>query len=168
MGSKARSGCRSPGPRSAVTRSVTVATEAEAGGKVVDAMDAGRARARRVHAACGLCDRRHGLRREARRAYPAAHRQRPRTDREENVRRARLPHPRQHGHRRQQRGWRHGPRRSRTVGALVATTKATLMNMRGRDMPGWLRVSSGDLRTDDQLAPWVEIGTGYARSLPPK
>src|SRR6266542_5684580 len=52
--------------------------------------------------------------------------------------------------------------------ALLATTKATLMNMRGRDMPGWLRVSSDDLRTDDQLAPWVEIGTGYARSLPPK
>jgi TfoX/Sxy family transcriptional regulator of competence genes len=52
--------------------------------------------------------------------------------------------------------------------ALVATTKATLMNMRGRDMPGWLRVNSDDLRTDDQLAPWVEIGTGYARSLPPK
>ena len=51
--------------------------------------------------------------------------------------------------------------------ALVATTKATLMNMRGRDMPGWLRISSDDLRTDDQLAPWVEIGTEYARSLPP-
>ncbi len=50
----------------------------------------------------------------------------------------------------------------------MATTKATLMNMRGRDMPGWLRVRSDDLRTDDQLAPWVEIGTGYARSLPPK
>jgi hypothetical protein len=52
--------------------------------------------------------------------------------------------------------------------ALVTATKATLMNMRGRDMPGWLRVSADDLRTDDQLAPWVEIGTGYARSLPPK
>jgi hypothetical protein len=52
--------------------------------------------------------------------------------------------------------------------ALAATTKATLVNMRGRDMPGWLRVSSDDLRTDDQLARWVEIGTGYARSLPPK
>ncbi len=52
--------------------------------------------------------------------------------------------------------------------ALVATTKATLMNMRGRDMPGWLRVKSDDLLTDDQLAPWIEIGTGYARSLPPK
>ncbi len=37
--------------------------------------------------------------------------------------------------------------------ALVAATKAALMNMRGRDMPGWLRVSADDLRTDDQLAP---------------
>jgi hypothetical protein len=35
-------------------------------------------------------------------------------------------------------------------------------------MPGWLRVSSNDLRTDDQLARWVEIGAGYARSLLPK
>ena len=52
--------------------------------------------------------------------------------------------------------------------ALEATTTARLVQMRGRDMPGWLRVSSDDLRTDDQLAPWVEIGTGYARSLPPK
>ena len=52
--------------------------------------------------------------------------------------------------------------------ALMATTKATLMNMRGRDMPGWLRVSSDDLRSDDQLARWIEIGTGSARSLPPK
>jgi len=52
--------------------------------------------------------------------------------------------------------------------ALVAMTNATLMNMRGRDMPGWLRISSGDPRTDHQLAHWIEIGTGYARSLPPK
>jgi TfoX N-terminal domain len=37
-----------------------------------------------------------------------------------------------------------------------------------RDMPGWLRISSANLRTDDQLASWVEIGAGYARSLPPK
>lgn len=41
-------------------------------------------------------------------------------------------------------------------------------NMRGRDMPGWLRVSTDDLRTHDQLAPWVETGTGYTRSLLPK
>jgi hypothetical protein len=52
--------------------------------------------------------------------------------------------------------------------ALLATTKATVVNMRGRDMPGWLRVSSDDLHADDELARWVEIGTGYARSLPPK
>jgi hypothetical protein len=52
--------------------------------------------------------------------------------------------------------------------ALMATTKATLINMRGRDMPGWLRVSSDDLRSDDQLAHWIEIATGYAHSLPPK
>jgi TfoX/Sxy family transcriptional regulator of competence genes len=51
---------------------------------------------------------------------------------------------------------------------LLATTKATLVNMRGRDMPGWLRVSSDNLRTDDQLARWAEIGIGYARSLPSK
>lgn len=35
-------------------------------------------------------------------------------------------------------------------------------------MPGWLRVGADDLRSDDQLAPSVKIGTGYARSLPPK
>jgi hypothetical protein len=52
--------------------------------------------------------------------------------------------------------------------ALVATTTARLVQMRGRDMPGWLRVSSDDLRTGDQLVPWIEIATGYARSLPPK
>jgi hypothetical protein len=52
--------------------------------------------------------------------------------------------------------------------SLVAMTTATLVNMRGRDMPGWLQVSPDDLRTDDQLAFWVEIGTGYTRSLPPK
>jgi hypothetical protein len=52
--------------------------------------------------------------------------------------------------------------------ALVATTTASVVEMRGRPMPGWLHVSSEDLRTDDQLTSWTELGTGYARSLPPK
>jgi len=52
--------------------------------------------------------------------------------------------------------------------ALVAMTRASLVEMRGRPMPGWLHVSSGDLLTDDQLTPWVDRATGYARSLPPK
>ena len=51
---------------------------------------------------------------------------------------------------------------------LVSTTRARMMEMRGREMPGWLRVDSADLRTKAQLAKWVELGTGYARSLPPK
>src|ERR687894_1139787 len=50
--------------------------------------------------------------------------------------------------------------------ALVATTSARLMEMRGRQMPGWLRVDAEDVRTDDELARWVELGTTYARSLP--
>ena len=51
---------------------------------------------------------------------------------------------------------------------LVATTSASLMEMRGRSMQGWLRVDSEDLRTKRQLAKWVGLGTAYARSLPAK
>ncbi|HXZ74246.1 MAG TPA: hypothetical protein VEH31_25700, partial [Streptosporangiaceae bacterium] len=49
--------------------------------------------------------------------------------------------------------------------ALVDTTSARIAQMGGRPMPGWLRVSSEDLRTDDQLLTWVQRGTGCARSL---
>jgi hypothetical protein len=52
--------------------------------------------------------------------------------------------------------------------ALVATTRATIAVMQGREMPGWLRVAMDDLKTDDDLSPWVELGIEYARSLPPK
>jgi TfoX/Sxy family transcriptional regulator of competence genes len=51
---------------------------------------------------------------------------------------------------------------------LVETTSARPMEMRGRQMRGWLRVDSDDLRTERQLAKWVELGTTYARSLPAK
>jgi TfoX/Sxy family transcriptional regulator of competence genes len=51
---------------------------------------------------------------------------------------------------------------------LVATTSARPMEMRGRQMQGWLRVDSADVRTKRQLAPWVDRGTTYARSLPAK
>jgi TfoX/Sxy family transcriptional regulator of competence genes len=46
---------------------------------------------------------------------------------------------------------------------LVASTKATPMEMRGRQMAGWLRVEAGD-----DLPEWVERGRSYAGSLPPK
>lgn len=52
--------------------------------------------------------------------------------------------------------------------ALVARTRARPMEMRGREMPGWLRVDTDDVRTKRQLAAWVERGTTYARSLPAK
>jgi TfoX/Sxy family transcriptional regulator of competence genes len=52
--------------------------------------------------------------------------------------------------------------------ALVAKTPARLMEMRGRQMEGWLRVATEDVATKRQLAKWVEIGTAYARSLPAK
>jgi TfoX/Sxy family transcriptional regulator of competence genes len=51
---------------------------------------------------------------------------------------------------------------------LVATTNAKPMEMRGRQMQGWLRVASDDLRTKRELAKWVGLGTTYARSLPAK
>ncbi len=52
--------------------------------------------------------------------------------------------------------------------ALVASTKAELMVMRGRPMQGWLRVATEHVRTKPQLTTWVDRGTAYARSLPPK
>jgi len=52
--------------------------------------------------------------------------------------------------------------------ALIASTTASMVEMRGRLMPGWLRVSADDLRSDDDLASWVDRGVRYAQSLPPK
>jgi hypothetical protein len=42
------------------------------------------------------------------------------------------------------------------------------MEMRGRELPGWLRVDSDDVRDAAELTAWVERGTAYARSLPAK
>ena len=51
---------------------------------------------------------------------------------------------------------------------LVAKTNATPMEMRGRQMQGWLRVAADDLGSKRELAKWVDVGRNYARSLPPK
>lgn len=52
--------------------------------------------------------------------------------------------------------------------ALCETTAATVAVMRGREMPGWLRIGSDDLEADDQLSGWISRAVRYARSLPPK
>jgi TfoX/Sxy family transcriptional regulator of competence genes len=51
---------------------------------------------------------------------------------------------------------------------LVATTKAETAVMRGREMVGWLRVATEDVKTKAQLTKWVRLGAGYARTLPAK
>jgi hypothetical protein len=40
--------------------------------------------------------------------------------------------------------------------------------MRGREMPGWMRVDSASVREDAELAVWVARGVAFARSLPAK
>jgi len=42
------------------------------------------------------------------------------------------------------------------------------MEMRGRQMQGWLRVDSERVRTKRELATWVERGVAFACSLPAK
>jgi TfoX/Sxy family transcriptional regulator of competence genes len=51
---------------------------------------------------------------------------------------------------------------------LVATTAARPMEMRGREMAGWLRLASHDVRTKRQLDRWLRLGAAYAGSLPAK
>jgi TfoX/Sxy family transcriptional regulator of competence genes len=52
--------------------------------------------------------------------------------------------------------------------ALVASSAARPMEMRGRQMQGWLRVDGEHLRTKRQLAAWVGRGVSFASSLPAK
>ena len=51
---------------------------------------------------------------------------------------------------------------------LAAGKGVAVAVMRGRPMPGWLRVTSDQLRTKQQLRRWVDLSTNYARSLPTK
>jgi TfoX/Sxy family transcriptional regulator of competence genes len=51
---------------------------------------------------------------------------------------------------------------------LIETTSARPMEMRGRQMSGWLRVDTGDVGTKRLLARWVTTGVRNAKSLPPK
>lgn len=51
---------------------------------------------------------------------------------------------------------------------LIAAGTAAPMEMRGREMTGWLRVAADAVRTKRTLTTWVERGAGTARALPPK
>ena len=56
----------------------------------------------------------------------------------------------------------------KTSESLLASKGVQPMEMRGRQMPGWLRVDDDAVRTKRQLERWVRVGVGYARSLPAK
>jgi TfoX/Sxy family transcriptional regulator of competence genes len=51
---------------------------------------------------------------------------------------------------------------------LVSRPQTELMVMRGRAMPGWIRVAPEGVRTKRQLEGWVRRGVEFARTLPPK
>lgn len=51
---------------------------------------------------------------------------------------------------------------------LTSSTPARLMEMGGRRMRGWLLVDAADVTDASTLREWVDRGTAYARSLPPK
>ena len=51
---------------------------------------------------------------------------------------------------------------------LVAEPGVSRMEMRGKEMDGWLRVTSDAVASDAELERWIGVGTAYAGSLPPK
>ena len=52
--------------------------------------------------------------------------------------------------------------------AWVARPGASRMVMRGKEMRGWLRVTSEAVQSDEVLAEWVRTGVDHARTLPAK
>ncbi len=52
--------------------------------------------------------------------------------------------------------------------ALLGKPHTAPFEMRGRAMDGWLRVAPEGVRTKRELARWVALGVGYARTLPAK
>ena len=51
---------------------------------------------------------------------------------------------------------------------LIGEPGASRMEMRGKEMDGWLRVTSDAVADDDDLVRWIGVGTSYAASLPAK
>jgi len=51
---------------------------------------------------------------------------------------------------------------------LLDRTAARPMLMREKPVRGWLRLDASDVRTERELAAWVDRAASYARSLPSK
>jgi TfoX/Sxy family transcriptional regulator of competence genes len=50
----------------------------------------------------------------------------------------------------------------------LARPHTRLFDMSGRPMRGWILVAQEGVKTKRQLAPWVQRGVRFARTLPPK
>lgn len=51
---------------------------------------------------------------------------------------------------------------------LVDDEHVRRMEMRGKEMDGWLRIDDASVVDDTDLRRWVDLGVGYASTLPPK
>lgn len=51
---------------------------------------------------------------------------------------------------------------------LLAEPHTDAFVMNNREMAGWLRVDAAGVGDDAALERWVEVGSGWARTLPPK
>jgi TfoX/Sxy family transcriptional regulator of competence genes len=51
---------------------------------------------------------------------------------------------------------------------FVDDVVVTRMEMRGKEMDGWLRIALAAVEKDTDLRRWVDVGVGYASSLPAK
>lgn len=54
------------------------------------------------------------------------------------------------------------------IDSLVSEPHVERFEMRGRKMDGWLRVGPEAVAGEAELRRWVQVGIGYARSLPAK
>lgn len=52
--------------------------------------------------------------------------------------------------------------------SVVRENGVSRFEMRGRQMDGWVRVDPSATASDQELTRWVQVGVGYAASLPPK
>jgi TfoX/Sxy family transcriptional regulator of competence genes len=52
--------------------------------------------------------------------------------------------------------------------AVLAAGDVSPVEMRGRELRGWVVVDANALRSQRELAHWVQLGTARARSLPGK
>jgi hypothetical protein len=52
--------------------------------------------------------------------------------------------------------------------AALARPHASLMQMGGRTMDGWITVAPEGIATKRELAPWVKRSVAFVKTLPPK